>query len=69
MSNYMVNLEWEQVDAIVIKELKRGLEAFKPENRPSYGMFSSDEAEDLKEMKKMSKAFKRVLAWYGDEVE
>lgn len=66
-SPYKVSLVWDQVDAIIIEELKKSLELFKPENRPAYGMYCSDEQEDLKEMKKTYKAFKRVLSWYGEQ--
>jgi hypothetical protein len=62
-------LEYEQVDKIVCAELKESYSAFLPENRPSCGMYHSDREEDLKEMKKMRKAFKRVLDWYGEKVD
>lgn len=68
MSKYTVDLDEEQVEAIVIKELKYHYGIFAPECRPSYGIYSSDEKEDLKEMCKMRKALKRVLKYYGEEV-
>jgi hypothetical protein len=58
-------LEWEQVDAIIVKELSDSLNYFNPENRPSCGMFVKDEKEDLEEMQKMHDAFKLVLSWYA----
>jgi hypothetical protein len=58
-------LEWEQVDAIIVKELSESLNYFNPENRPSCGMFYNDEQADLREMEKMHDAFKLVLSWYA----
>lgn len=69
MSGYTVDLEWEQVDAIIVKELKRLLAGFQPENRPRGGIFVNDEEEDLEEMKKMRKALIRVLNWLTTEDE
>jgi hypothetical protein len=58
------DLEWEQVDAIIVKELEESLKYFAPDKRPSHGIFHTDEKKDLKEMEKMRKAFQRVLVWY-----
>lgn len=66
--NHTIKVEWEQVDAIVVKELKSMYEDFAPEKRPSCGIWHKDAEEDLKEMKKMRKALKRVLAWMGEKV-
>lgn len=65
---YTVDLEWEQVDALVRKELLSCYENFKDENRPVCGIYSTDKDEDLREMKKMRKAILRVLDWYGETV-
>jgi hypothetical protein len=65
---YTVDLEWEQVDALVRKELLDCYENFKDDKRPSSGIFSTDKDEDLREMKKMRKAIKLILDWYGEKV-
>lgn len=62
---YTIDLEWEQVDAIVAKELCGLYDSFAPEKRPACGIWSTDEAEDLKEMRKMRKAISRILSHYG----
>lgn len=69
MSGYTVDFELEQVDAIIVKELKRLLAGFQPENRPRCGIFIDDEEEDLEEMKEMRKALIRVLDWFTTEDE
>jgi hypothetical protein len=66
---HTVELEWEQVDALVIKELKEVYNNFTPESRPSCGIFSTDLKTDLKEMKKMREGLKRVLNYWGEQVE
>lgn len=66
--NHTIEVEWEQVDAIVVKELKSMYEDLAPEKRPSFGVWHKDAEEDIKEMKKMRKALKRVLAYMGEKV-
>lgn len=63
-----IELHEAQIDAIIIADLKDVYEYHDPSNRPSWGMYSSIEEEDLKEMKKMRKALKRVLEYYGATV-
>lgn len=64
-----VDLECEQVDAIVIQQLKSVYDDMHPSKRPSYGIWFSDKKEDMKEINKMRKAIKRVLEYWGEGVE
>jgi hypothetical protein len=65
---YTGELEWEQVDALVCKELRDCYNNFANDKRPVCGIFSTDKDEDLKEMKKMRKALKLVLNYFGEKV-
>lgn len=65
---HTIEVEWEQVDAVIVKELKSMYEDFAPEKRPICGIWHTDVEEDLKEMKKMRKALKRVLAYMGEKL-
>jgi hypothetical protein len=67
-SKYTISLEYDQVDAIITKELKAMYDGFAPEKRPVCGIWHNDLEEDLKEMKKMRKALARVLDWMGVKV-
>lgn len=65
MSKYTIELGSEQIDRIIVEDLKMSYEMHLPKNRPSCGLYSTDLAEDLKEMKKTRKALERVLTYYG----
>ena len=67
-SKYTLKLEHEQVDAIIVAELKSMYEDFAPERRPSCGIWHNEPEADLKEMAKMRKALKRVLGYLGETV-
>ena len=66
-----VPLDHEQVDAIVVTQLKESILMFENDLKkydteglwPS--VFSCDEEEDKKQIKKMIKAMNRCVRWYG----
>jgi hypothetical protein len=65
MSSYTLNVEWEQVDAILKGELRSVIEHMQQDNTIIY---SHDP--DVEEMKreKMIDACKRILEYYGDKL-
>lgn len=66
MSEYMMKVEWEQVDAIVISELKYHHKTLG--KKSSIPLFSFDEKEEKKEVAKLRKALKIVLDFWGEKV-
>jgi len=55
----------DAADAIVRESLREILEGFQSDlANKRYGMFSHDPEEDTKEIKKLMKAFRRVLNFY-----
>ena len=68
MSKHTVDLHWGQVEEIIAQELLWDYENLDPNNRPDYGVFDNDEEIDLKQIKKMRKALKLVLSYYGKKV-
>lgn len=68
MSNYTIELEYEQVDAILCKELKAAYDSLDPEKRPPYGILDLDPVKDVKKLHKLRKAFAKVLDYYGERV-
>ena len=69
MSGYKVELEWEQARKIIVHGLKKDLQSLNPTGDHSGGWFSPDKEEDLKQIKKMRKAFIRVLTYYTTKDE
>ena len=72
MTKHTVDLLWEQVEELIAQELLWDYEYFneyfETGNRPSSGVFDNDEKEDIKKIKKMRKALKLVLSYYGKKV-
>ena len=56
----------EQIESIITKELSQHLRFVKDDlEKGRLGMFSDGLAEDTKKLKKLAKALKCVLDWYG----
>lgn len=56
----------EQIESIVTKELSQQLRFVKDDlEKGRLGMFSYDPEENTKQVKKLAKALKCVLDWYG----
>ena len=70
MSKITFELEDEQVDAIVIQELKWAIDSFekdleiRSEGRP-LAIFDNDPVKDVTYIQEYISAFKLVLDWYG----
>ena len=67
---YTMEVTNEQIDAIIVKEMKVNLETMKTDmekRRHGHGMaiFEHSVKEDMKKMKKHIKAFELVLKYYG----
>jgi hypothetical protein len=58
-----IEIPCEALSDIVVQELTWHLEHTKPNDKPP--MYSYDPEEDRKKVKKLHKAFKRVLRYYG----
>ena len=65
-SKIAIYLEWEQVDAIVVKQLKEVYAGFDEKFKPP--IFSMDPKENEKQCRKYKKAIKLILDWYGVKV-
>jgi hypothetical protein len=63
-----IRVEPEQIDAIVVQQLKECYAYLTPENRPACGMYYRDEATDLQEIAHLRNAFALVLDYYGEKV-
>lgn len=56
----------EQIESIITKELSQQLSFVKDDlEKGTIGMFSFDRDENTKQLKKLAKALKCVLDWYG----
>ena len=56
----------EQIESIIVKELSQQLGWIKEDlDNGRLGMFSYDREENTKQLKKLAKALKCVLDWYG----
>lgn len=62
-----VSIPIEAVDHIIVAGLIDHFALIQPNSKPP--MFSYDPEEDLREVKKLRKAFKRVINYYGGEVK
>lgn len=66
-----IELEPEQIDAIVVNELKAGLRSFeesledRQSNENALFYFSADRDQDIKEITARRDAFRSVLSYYG----
>lgn len=69
MDEHQMNLTLphEAVDQIILAGLKDHLPLIQPNTKPP--MYSYDPEEDLKEVKKLRKAFKRVIKYYGGDLK
>ena len=65
-SKITFELEWEQVDSIVVKQLKEAYAGFDDTHKPP--TFSMDPKENAKQCKKHKKAIELILDWYGVKV-
>jgi hypothetical protein len=63
-------LDYAQVDAIVIAELKSTYETMKKDYEKESGMrvFVNDIEEDRKKIMKYMKSLERIIKWYGGSV-
>ena len=67
---YTIEMTYDQVDAIVIKELTTLLQGFKNDrkqrkNDEGMAIFDTDKKKDLKKMKEHIKAVELILSYYG----
>ena len=70
--NFLVEVDAEEVDALIAFSMKTDLEVLandmqKRKLGEGLGFWSSDPKEDVKQFKRMIKAFKRVLWYYTGE--
>ena len=70
MPKVMIEMEHEQVDAIIIQELKSGLEGFEHDvelraNGEGMAIFDSDPIKDVEYILEHIRAFQTVLEYYG----
>ena len=68
--NYTIQMTYDQVDAIVIKELQTILQGFKNDrkqrkNDEGMAIFDTDKKIDLYKLKEHIKAVELVLEYYG----
>ena len=66
MAKVTVELDSEQIDLIMVQDLKWQLSSLKnslKKDRPL--IFETDPVEDKKKIKEMISAMKMVLSWYG----
>lgn len=61
-----IELEYEQVEAMVRQELKEMYNSYDPAHRASLGIFEGESKEELKRIKKLRKSLKDVLDLYGE---
>ena len=67
MQKFMMELDYETVDKMIVQELSRAMEQVVYEE--SLPKFSWNKKEEKKQILKLRKAFKRVLQHYGKEVD
>ena len=68
MSKITIELEPEQIDVIVVEDLKWHLDRFRQDlklNKPR--IFHVDPVKDKKKIKKMILAMRKVLSYYGEK--
>lgn len=68
MSKLTIELEPEQIDVIVVADLKWHLDRFRQDlklDKPR--IFHLDPVKDKKKIKKMILAIRRVLSYYGEK--
>lgn len=71
MSKFVIEMEPEQVDAVVLHGLREELEALEKdfegriENDHQLGIFSNDRLEDITYIQSHIDAFQKVLRYYG----
>jgi hypothetical protein len=72
-SKTFIELEWEQIDSIVLQELKKhhSFVLFDYNNRKDDGgaVFENDKEKDLKVIKKHLKSFERLIKYYGGSID
>ena len=63
-------LTYDQVESIIIKELKETLVQFQHDYKRTggVGVFANDVEEDRKIIKKHIKSLERIIEWYGGTV-
>jgi hypothetical protein len=69
----MIEIQQEQVDSIVQQEMRSMLDCLQDDLRRTEEsdrgwIFHEDKEEDIKEIKKHIKSFKRVLKYYGGKL-
>jgi len=67
---YTIQMTYDQLDAIIIKEMQTMLEGLKNDrknrkNDEGMAIFDTDKKTDLKRMKEHINAFELILAYYG----
>ena len=67
---YTIRMTYDQVDAIVIKELQTILQGLKNDrkqrkNDEGMAIFDTDKKKDLKKLKEHINAFELILSYYG----
>lgn len=68
MSKITIELEPEQIDVIVVEDLKWHLDRFRQDlklDKPR--IFHMDPVKDKKKIKKMILAMRKVLSYYGEK--
>lgn len=71
MSKFVIEMEPEQVDVIVLHSLREALESLekdfegRAENDCQLGIFSNDRLEDITNIQSHIDAFQKVLRYYG----
>jgi hypothetical protein len=74
MNKVIIELEPEQIDAVVIADINSSIEAFeeyleKRANDEGFAIFDSDPIKDVEYLLEHIQAFKLVLEYYGGNVE
>lgn len=70
-TKFMLEVEPEQVDAIVLQSLNEALEMMEKDfedrvdNDSQLGIFSNDRLEDITRIQSHIDAFKKVISYYG----
>jgi hypothetical protein len=72
-SKTFIELEWEQIDSIVLQELKRHyplmLNDYNKRKEEGGAIFEDDKEKDLKVIKKHLKSFERLIKYYGGSID
>lgn len=68
MPKVKINLDVDQINDIVAEDLKWHLDKFRQDlNLDNPRIFDVDPVKDKKKIKKVIRAFKKVLAYYGEK--